>query len=63
MMKRKIRDPVDMNVSIILPCNGPRLGTHQHEFFFHQKIDFQAGPMLGGVHDSSVDEASRDLID
>ena len=63
MMKRKIRTPVDMNVSIIPRWIRSRLCSHEHELFFQEKIDFQAGPVLGCVHDSSIDKTSRDLID
>ncbi|BCG97968.1 hypothetical protein MesoLj131a_68320 (plasmid) [Mesorhizobium sp. 131-2-1] len=63
MMKRKIRPPIYVHVvySVRQACFG--VGCHENEFFVHEQIDFQTGPMLGRIHDCHVDEPGRDLID
>ena len=63
MMKRKIRPPIYVHVVYAVHQACFRVGCHENEFFVHEQIDLQAGPMLGRIHDCHVDEPGCDLID
>ena len=63
VVKSKIRTPIHVHIIGFVQDARFGIGSHEHELFLHEQIDFQTRPVLGRIHDRNVDHSRRDLID